>query len=99
MERYNGELIIMIVFGICKGYKSYEDGTFHMKVRIPSIHGPYKQQSTRSAYTQDKDLPWLPSILLPKEPKEGDVAVLSSMTESRSCDFIVIGLTGGNCLK
>ena len=88
----------MVVFGICKGYKIEDDGTTHVKTRIPSIHGPYKQQNTRGIYTQDKDLPWLPSILLPKEPKEGDVVVLTSMSESNSCDFLVIGLTGGSCI-
>lgn len=89
----------MIVFGICKGHRTDEDGTYRIKTRIPSIHGPYKQINTKGTYTQDKDLPWLPSIILPKEPKEGDVVVLDSMTESKSCEFMVIGLTGGSCLK
>ena len=86
----------MIAFGFAKDYTYDGDGTLKIQVRIPSIHGPYRQQSTKGIYVQDKDLPWLTSLLLPSMPAEGDVLALQTMTDSKSSEFIVIGLTGGN---
>lgn len=86
----------MITFGFAKDYTYDGDGTFKIQVRIPSAHGPYRQQSTKGIYVRDQDLPWLTSILLPQMPAEGDVVVLQSDNESKSSEFIVIGLTGGN---
>ena len=86
----------MIAFGFAKDYTYDGDGTLKIQVRIPSIHGPYRQQSTKGIYVQDKDLPWLTSLLLPSMPAEGDVLALQTTTNSKSSEFIVIGLTGGN---
>lgn len=86
----------MIAFGFAKDYTYDGDGTLKIQVRIPSAHGPYRQQSTKSIYVRDDDLPWLTSLLLPNMPAEGDVVVLQSVNETKNSDFIVIGLTGGN---
>jgi len=87
----------MIVYGYVKGTRYSNDGTFQLQVRIPSIHGPYKQTAnTRQRYVQDTDLPWITSILLPHMPSEGEVAALESVSSANSSEFIVIGLTGGS---
>ena len=86
----------MIAYGFAKDYTYDGDGTLKIQVRIPSAHGPYRQQVTKGIYVQDKDLPWLTSLLLPSMPSEGDVVVLASVNNSKSSDFVVIGLTGGN---
>lgn len=86
----------MIVYGFAKDYQYDGDGTLKIKVRIPNIHGPYRQQSTKGTYTQDKDLPWITSALLPTLPVEGDVVMMQTVNESKSAEFVVIGLTGGN---
>jgi len=89
----------MITFGYVKQYKYTNDGTLMIQVRIPSIHGPYKlsdyQGKTVRNYTQDKDLPFYPSILLPHLPLDGEVVAISALDRSNS-EFIVIGLTGGS---
>ena len=86
----------MIVYGFAKDYTYDGDGTLKVQVRIPSIHGPYRQQVTKGVYVQDKDLPWITSVLLPSMPAEGDVVALLSTTESKSSNFLIVGLTGGN---
>ena len=86
----------MIVYGFAKDYTYDGDGTLKIKVRIPSAHGPYVQQASKGVYTRDDNLPWFTSVLLPSLPAEGDVVVLQTINESRSSEFIVIGLTGGN---
>lgn len=86
----------MIVYGFAKDYTYDGDGTFKIQVRIPSIHGPYRQQSGKGSYTRDSDLPWITSLLLSSYPAEGDIVVLESVNNGKSADFIVIGLTGGN---
>lgn len=86
----------MLTFGFAKDYTYDNDGTLKIKVRIPSAHGPYRQQAGKGSYTRDQDLPWLTSLLLPSMPSEGDVVALQSINESKSSEFIVIGLTGGN---
>lgn len=89
----------MIVFGFVKGYHYSGDGTLLIKVRIPSIHGPYRQKNYQGRqvrnYTTDDNLPYYPSLLLPHTPCEGEVVALSSLNESNN-DFIVLGLTGGS---
>ena len=92
----------MIVNGYAKGYKYAGDGTLMIQVRIPSIHGPmtkyeYKGKTVKN-YTEDEDLPWYQSVLMPHLPSEGEVVVLTS-TNDRSTDFFVIGLTGGSFYK
>lgn len=89
----------MFTYGYAKDYYYANDGTLQIKVRIPSIHGAYKQTDYRGKsiknYTLDKDLPYYPSLLLPHLPTEGEVVVLLSSNNSRS-DLLVIGLTGGS---
>lgn len=89
----------MITYGYAKEYYYTNDGTLSIKVRVPSIHGPYKQSDAHGRtirnYTRDEDLPYYPSILLPHLPKDGEVVALSSMNSSGN-EFIVIGLTGGS---
>lgn len=90
----------MIVFGYAKDYKYGNDGTFQIKVRVPSIHGPYTQQAgTKMGYTRDEDLPWYTSILLPHMPMDGDVVMLQTVHEGKGSNHVVIGLTGGSYLN
>lgn len=86
----------MIVYGYAKDYEYDGDGTLKVQVRIPSIHGPYRQQSTKAVYTRDEDLPWVTCLLTVNLPCEGDVIMLQSINESNSSDFVGLGLTGGN---
>ena len=86
----------MIVYGFAKEYAYDGDGTLKVKVRIPSIHGPYRQQAGKGIYTKDSDLPWYTCLLMPTLPAEGDVIALDSVSGSHSSSFIGIGLTGGN---
>lgn len=89
----------MITYGYVKGYKYSNDGTLFIQVRIPSIHGAYKQSDYRGQtirnYVYDNDLPWYPSILLPHLPTEGEVVALESVNHANN-RFLVIGLTGGS---
>lgn len=88
-----------VQYGFAKDYYYTNDGTLLIKVRIPSIHGAYQQSDymgkTIRNYTQDKDLPYYPSLLLPHLPNEGEVVALMS-TDNANLDFLVIGLTGGS---
>lgn len=87
----------MIIFGYAKGYKYDQAGCLWIQVRIPQIHGPYKQRSENGThvrnYTQDGALPYYQSLLLPYLPTEGEVVALSTMDDSVN-ELIVIGLTG-----
>lgn len=89
----------MIVYGYVKQYQYTNDSTLVIQVRIPSIHGPYKQTDAKGKkirnYTRDEDLPFYPSLLLPHLPNEGEVVALSSMDSSEN-DFLILGLTGGS---
>lgn len=89
----------MTTFGFAKGYMYTGDGTLYIRVRIPSIHGPYSMkeyngQQVRN-YTRDENLPYYPSLLLPHLPCEGDVVAITSLDSSNN-QFMVIGLTGAN---
>lgn len=86
----------MITYGFAKDYTYDGDGTLKVKVRVPSIHGPYRQQAGRGKYTLDKDLPWYTSVLMPNFPNEGDVVALQPLSSSPNSQFIIIGMTGGN---
>lgn len=89
----------MIVNGYVIDNKYTGDGNLMIKVRIPSIHGPMSQREYRGKpvrnYTQESDLPWYPSNLLPYIPGYGEVVQLSS-TNDKNSDFVVIGMTGGS---
>ena len=89
----------MLTFGYVKGYKYANDGTLLIQVRIPSIHGAYNISEyggkTVRNYTKDEDLPWVPSILLPHLPGEGEVVVVASMNYGKS-NFVILGMTGGS---
>lgn len=86
----------MIMYGFAKNYQYDGDGTLKIQVRIPAIHGPYKQESSKGVYTKDADLPWVTCLLTVNLPVEGDVVMLQSVNESKSSDFVGLGLTGGN---
>lgn len=89
----------MITYGFAKQYMYAGDGTLMVQVRIPSIHGPYKQTNANGKtirnYVVDTDLPWYQSLLLPHLPNEGEVVALLS-TDTGYNQLIVIGLTGGS---
>ena len=89
----------MIVYGYVKDFKYSGDGTMLIQVRIPNVHGAYQKTDYNGKrvrnYTEDKDLPWYPSLLLAHEPSEGEVVALSSLDNSPS-NWIVLGLTGGS---
>ena len=89
----------MIVYGYAKGYRYSGDGTLNVRVRIPAIHGPYRQSDSNGRtvrnYVQDSDLPYYPALLLPHLPTEGEVCALTSVNNTSS-EFLVIGLTGGS---
>ena len=89
----------MIIYGYVKAYNYTNVGTLQLKIRIPSIHGPYdlseyKGKPVRN-YVKDEDLPYYDSVLLPYLPNDGEVAALCTMNTSNN-DFMVIGLTGGS---
>lgn len=86
----------MIIYGFALNYQYANDGTLKIKVRIPAIHGPFKQVSGKGRYTRDEDLPWINSVLLPHLPSAGEVVMLQSINEANSSDYICIGLTGGS---
>lgn len=89
----------MVVYGYAKDYKYSGDGTLLIKVRIPNEHGAYDKSEyngkTVRNYTEDKDLPWCQSLLLPHLPAEGEVVALTSL-DTTSSNWLVIGLTGGS---
>lgn len=89
----------MITYGYAKEYRYAGDGTLQVRVRIPSVHGPYKQSNAQGKtirnYVIDDDLPWYPSLLLPHLPQEGEVVAVQALNKGNN-DFIVIGLTGGS---
>ena len=89
----------MIIFGYAKEYRYTNDSTLMIRVRVPSIHGPYSLHDANGQlvrnYVNDADLPFYQSLLLPHLPGEGDVVALSAM-DSSSNDFLVIGLTGAS---
>lgn len=85
----------MLTYGIVKDSDMRQDGTFWIKVRIPSIHGSdnlslYDGRTVHNL-VQDKDLPWYQSVYLQNIPKQGDIVALESLNSSNN-EFIVIGL-------
>jgi len=88
----------MIVYGYAKGFMHTGDGTLKVRVRVPSIHGPFKQSEYNGQkvknYTKDADLPYYTSVELTRNPNDGDVVMLLTSND-KSTEFTVIGLTGG----
>ena len=87
-----------LIYGYAKQYQYLGDGTLTVQVRIPSIHGPYKQSDAKGKtiqqYVLDKDLPFYRALLLTKLPNDGDVvAILYGESQE---DSIVLGITGGS---
>ena len=89
----------MIAYGYAMQIEYQGDGTLLVQVRIPSIHGPFDITQAKGiqmkTYTQDKDLPWIQSVLLPHMPVKGEVVMLSSVDNTPN-EWVVIGLTGGS---
>lgn len=89
----------MVIYGYAKDYYYTGDATLLIRCRIPTIHGPYNYNDFKGSrpkrYTQDKDLPYYPSVLLPNLPVDGDVVALLSTDEGNE-HFIVIGLMGSS---
>lgn len=85
----------MIVYGFAKDRKYTENGELQIQVRIPNIHGPYRQDEYMGKkvtnYTPDDKLPWYTSLLLSRLPNDGEVVALLQ----DGSDFLVLGLTGG----
>ena len=86
----------MIAYGFALNYAYAGDGTLKIQVRIPNIHGPFKQVAGTTNYIRDEDIPWYTSTLLPHLPNTGEVVMLQSVNESKSSDYVCIGLTGGS---
>lgn len=91
----------MVVYGYAKNYLRSTDNTYSLQVRIPSIHGPYKQSDSKGKtvhnYVKDEDLPWYSSLMLPRIPNDGEiVALLNTNNSDVNTDFLVIGLTGAS---
>lgn len=88
----------MIVYGYAKGYYYDSEGCMYVKVRVPSIHGSYRQKDYKGKsvknYVLDENLPYYRSVVLPRNPSEGDVVALTSTSEGNAPDFLVVGLTG-----
>lgn len=88
---------MMIIFGYAKGSRVNDRGVTEIQVRIPSIHGPWDMKAYNGArvrnYTLDQDLPYYPSLILPRDPEVGDVVALISFDETPH-NLMVIGLTG-----
>lgn len=89
----------MITYGYAKNTRYLGDGTLTIQVRIPSTHGAYLLSDYQGKrvrnYVADEDLPYFPSLVLPKTPTEGEVVVLQSLNDTSS-SWIVIGITGGS---
>ena len=89
----------MIVHGYAKTYYYDSEGTLKVQVRIPSIHGAYRQKDYKGKairnYVPDDKLPFYESVVLPRNPSDGDVVTLVSTSDGDGSDFVVIGLTGG----
>ena len=89
----------MIVYGYVKNTKYAGDGTLLIQTRVPNVHGPYSKSDYNGKkirnYTEDVDLPWYPSLLLPYKPGDGDVVALTSL-DNTSSSWLILGLTGGS---
>lgn len=89
----------MIVYGYAMDYRYTGDGTLMIKCRIPQIHGAYSKFQYEGKkitnYTEDGDLPYYMSLLLPHLPTQGEVVAIASLDNTMN-NLLVIGLTGGS---
>lgn len=92
----------MILFGYAKDFYYNSEGTLMVQVRVPNIHGAFELLDYNGkrpiGYVRDQDLPYYMSVLLPRDPIDGDVVMLTTRNE-KSTEFIVIGLTGSSYYK
>ena len=92
----------MLILGYAIKYRYADNGTVEVQVRIPNVHGPMDlteyHGSSANNYVAEDDLPYYMSIIMPHLPNYGDVVVLSSRSDAM-CEWVVIGLTGGNYLR
>ena len=90
---------VSVTYGYAMNSKYGGDGNLYIQVRIPSVHGPYDQREYLGKqvrkYTQDKDLPWFPSVILPHMPAQGEVVALVAVDDWGS-SFLITGLMGGS---
>lgn len=89
----------MVVYGYAKKTRYTASGTLEIQVRIPNIHGPYKQSDAKGktikGYVKDEDLPYYQSVILPHAPSDGEVVALVNIMDSdKNSDFLVMGYTG-----
>jgi len=89
----------MLVFGYAKNTRYTASGTMEVQVRIPNVHGPYKQSDAKGKtikrYVEDADLPYYQSVVLPHAPTDGEVvALLNTVDSDVNADFFIIGYTG-----
>ncbi len=89
----------MITFGYAKKTRYTASGTMEVQVRLPSVHGPYKQSDAKGKtikrYVSDDELPYYQSVILPHPPSDGEVVALMNLTDSSTnADLFVIGYTG-----
>lgn len=89
----------MVVYGYAKKTRYTAYGTMEVQVRIPSIHGPYKQSDAKGKkikrYVEDSDLPYYQSVILSHAPSDGEVVALVNTNDSdKNADFLILGYTG-----
>lgn len=90
---------VNVTYGYAMDSKYGGDGNLYIKVRIPSVHGPYDQKEYRGKqvrrYVLDSNLPWYPSVILPHMPAHGEVVALVAVDDYGS-SFLITGLMGGS---
>lgn len=90
----------MLITGYAKDYYYDSSSCMYIRVRIPNIHGAYKQQEYEGQqiknYTLDENLPYYRSIELPRAPREGDIVLLASTSDGNGSERVVIGLMGSS---
>lgn len=89
-----------ITYGYAKQHKYDKDGKLSIQVRIPAIHGPYKQSDANGksirSYVPDENLPYYNSLLLTNLPNDGDVVAIIFESSVNAANSLVIGITGGS---
>ena len=91
----------MVVYGYAKQTRYNNDGICEIQVRIPNIHGPFRQSDaggkTIHNYVRDEDLPYYPAIISNEiRVDDGDVVILQDSNSGMGSDFIITGVTGAS---